>query len=271
MDTSDDTTPRGARADRPIPFAGALAVMALVLFAGAALIAKYLYPPAAAPPPPLRTVVPSPSNPRVAGGPPAAADDSARAHVILAAAAEPELPDGVHPSAGGVTFKAGDAYLKFADDPQPARAAFGYFTLSDDEWLHGYLTQGVRRLTLHDDYARELAVTDDQRKRLADLPAPPPSRWPDADRDHFLTLYREWRLAPDDARPAAQATLLKALAEYATTQRTANRKRMADRVAAIRSILDDRQLARINPIPRWELPAATRPTTSPATGRIPPR
>jgi hypothetical protein len=251
--------------------------MAVILLAGGALIAKYIYQPQPSAPV-LRTVVPSPSNPRVVGGP--TADDPA-ARAILAAAADPDLPDGAHWALdGGFMFKAGDAYLKFKleNDGPPTRITFGYFTLSDEEWDHGFLTQGVRRLLLRDDFARRLALTDQQAKRLADLPPAPPSRLPDADRDRFLALFREFDLRRDDvqargehARAAAEAKLVKALADYATTTRASNQKRMADRVAAIRSILTEAQLARINPIPRWELPASRpTPASSPSTpGRVP--
>ena len=246
--------------ERPIPMGVAVATLAAIFVIGAALIATYLYRPPL-PGPAIRTVVPTPDNPKVAGGRAPVNTEATRANA-LRALAEAGLPDGAHPDApGGVLFKAGDAYLKVAEDDRGPRLNFGFFTLADREWEHGYLTQGVRRLTTDGEYARELRLADDQLRRLREIPAPPPARWADADRDRFLALYQAWRTAEEKQKVPAATRLVEVLRSYATERRSADQRLMEQRATAIRAVLDERQLARINPIPRWELPTTTPTTT----------
>jgi Spy/CpxP family protein refolding chaperone len=238
-------------ADKPIPLWVALSVMGAIVLVGSGLIWRYLYRPAT-PTNAVSTIIPSPSNPRVAGGPEA---DPALKSAVLKAAAEADLPDGVHAlGADDILFKAGDAYLKVRrhDDGQPAYS-FGSFALPDLEWQHGYLTQGVRRIVSQDDFAKELGVTDAQRKALADLPDPPAGKWPQADRDRFVALYKVWDKATGDAKAKAATDLVEALRAYADPKRAADQKAMSDRVGRITSILTPEQVTRINPIPRWDL------------------
>jgi len=245
--------------ERPIPLPIALGVMTAILVGGGALIWRFAYRPPLAPNA-IHTVAPTADNPRVAGGPGvvfAAAGDAAQKINPVQAAAEADLPNGIHTRPGGeVLIKSGDAYVRLipAAGGKPARQAFGYFTLPETEWEHGYLTQGVRRLLTQDDFAKELALTDDQRVRLEKLPAAPSIKWADAERDRLLTLY-------NDAN--ARGEVVAALGAYAAQKRAADQKIMTERVKGIRAILSEKQLARINPIPRWPLTAAT-PASAPS-------
>jgi hypothetical protein len=257
--------PNQASPDRPIPLPIALGVMAAILVGGGALIWRFVYRPALAQNA-IRTVAPTADNPRVAGGPSgvlAAAGDAGIKINPVQAAAEADLPSGIHTRPGGdVLIKSGDAYVRLipAAGDEPARQAFGYFTLPETEWEHGYLTQGVRRLLTQEDFAKELALTDDQRARLEKLPAAPSIRWTDAERDRLLALY-------NDAKTRGE--VVAALAAYAATKRAADQKVMTQRVKEIRAILSEKQLARINPIPRWPLTAT--PASAPSTPDRAPR
>jgi hypothetical protein len=253
MDMSEQTDPPKARpaADRAISLPMALTVMGLILCAGGALIWKYLYRPA----PPanaIRTIVPLPGNPRVAGGPVAGGGEFPL-EAIKAAAGEADLPDGLHPRGpDAMLVKAGDAYIRIQQHEGENRYAFGFFTLVEQEWEHGYLTLGVRHMLAQDDFAREIGLTDDQRARLEKLPAAPAARWPQGDRDRLIALYKD-----EKSRPQVVA----ALGAYAAERRAADQKVMDDRIRQIRSILNEKQLARVNPLPRWPLTPASSPST----------
>ena len=233
-----------------IPLPLALGVMALVLIVGAFLIWKYVYRPAN-PPSAIRTITPLPGAPHVAGGPPAT--DSGLKRKITELANEADLPDGIH-ERGPYDWlvKAGDAYMRVRRLDGKMRYAFGYFTLDDQQWEHGYLTQGVRRILNEPSYASELDITPDQRAKLEKLPPPPDTKWPQADRDRFIALYKN-----EDSRPQ----LVQALGDYATAKRQAERKSFVDRIEKIRAILTPAQAQRINPIPRWPLTPASSPST----------
>lgn len=246
--------------DKPIPLGVALAVMAALLIAGGGLIWKYVYRPPA-PPHAIRAITPLPGGPRAAGN--RQTDDQAFSAAALAAATEATLPDGPHPRDGQVLFKAGDAYLRAVAVDGQDTYSFGFFTLSEAEWDHGYLTQGVRRLLSQDDFARELDATDPQRAALRELPDPPPAKWPHPDRDRFVTMYKAWQNAPDPEKSRAASQLVDALRAYGHQKRVKDQETMTARVRQIRSILNERQIAKINPIPRWNTPATTRAATRP--------
>jgi hypothetical protein len=225
----------------------AVGVMGLILVVGAGLIWKFLYHPPA-PGNAIHTIAPLPGSPRVAGGPPANSG-GIPVEALKAMVAEADLPDGLHQTRSGTLIKAGDAYLRVRDKES---YAFGFFSLSDQEWEHGYLSQGVRRMLAQEDFARELGLTADQRSRLEKLPAAPAAKWPQADRERLIALYKDEKTRPQ---------IVAALAAYAAERRAADLKVMDERIHAIRSILNEKQLARINPIPRWPLKPASAPST----------
>lgn len=228
----------------------AVGVMGLILVAGGGLIWKFLYHPPA-PANAIRTIAPLPGSPHVAGGPPASGGGAVPVEALKAIVAEADLPDGLHTNPGGDTLiKAGDAYMR-VEQGRETRFAFGFFTLSDQEWEHGYLSQGVRRMLTQDDFARELGLTADQRARLEKLPEAPAAKWPQADRERLIGLYKDQK---------TRLQVVGALAGYAAQRRAADQKVMDERIHAIRSILNEKQLARVNPIPRWPLKATSVPS-----------
>ena len=251
MHEMTDPPAKSPAADGAISLPMALTVMGLILCTGGGLIWKYLYRPA----PPvnaIRTVTPLPGNPRVAGGPPAGGS-TLLIEAIKAAAAEGDLPDGLHPRGpDAMLVKAGDAYIRVQQQEGQNRYTFGFFTLAEQEWEHGYLTLGMRHMLGQDDFAREIGLTDDQRALLEKLPAAPAARWPQGDRDRLIALYQD---------PKSRPQVVFALGAYATQKRAADQQVMSDRVRQIRAILNERQLARINPIPRWPLASASSPST----------
>jgi hypothetical protein len=232
--------------------------MLALLLGGGFLIWRYRYHPA---PHVSRVIVPSPATPRVAGGGDANADTTKAQKTrvaALAAAAEAELPDGVHEVGDRtVLVKSGDAYVRVARATltgDPPRYAFGTFSLPDIEWEHGYLTQGVRRILEQPDYAKELAVSKEQWDQLDGLPAAPPAKWAVADRSKLMELWLAWETAADPAAKAAAAdVIVKALGEISTKKRSADHAVMSERVDRIRQILNEGQLKKINPIPRWDV------------------
>jgi hypothetical protein len=234
----------------------AVGVMGLILVVGAGLIWKFLYH-APAGGNAIRTIAPLPGNPHVAGGPPANGG-AIPIEELKAIVAEADLPDGLHIKPGGDTLiKAGDAYMRVRDTDH---YAFGFFTLSDQEWEHGYLSQGVRRMLAQDDFAREVGLTADQRARLKKLPEAPAAKWPQADRERLIGLYKDEKTRPQ---------VVAALAAYAAQRRGADQKLMDERIHAIRSILNEKQLAKVNPIPRWPLKPASGPSTPDRAPRDP--
>jgi hypothetical protein len=268
-DASDLTNPpaqTAAAGEKQIPIWVAIGVMAMILLAGAVLVFKYASrPPPAPAPKAINVVTPAPGQPRIArsGGSPA---PTPPAIDPLLVAREAELPDGIHtPPTGGTMVKAGDAYIKatrFPEDPAPA-LSFGSFTVSDEQWVHGYLSNGVRRLLGDIEYAKSLRVTPEQLKQLEALPAEPSMRWPKQARDRFADLYKKWEATPPAQKPAAQKELVGALRDYAQAKRAADQTAMGQRVAKIRAILTGPQVEKLNPIPRWDLPA-TKPSPAPA-------
>jgi hypothetical protein len=247
MSEPPEAPPATASADKPIPMPVAVGVMGVIFVVGAGLIWNFLYHPPA-PGNAIRTISPLPGNPRVAGGPPANSG-AIPVEAIKAIVAEADLPDGLHQTSSGTLVKAGDAYLRVGDKD---RYAFGFFTLSDQEWEHGYLSQGVRRMLAQEDFAREVGLTADQRERLEKLPTAPAAKWPQADRERLIALYKDERTRPQ---------VVAALAAYAAERRGTDQKLMDERIHAIRSILNEKQLAKINPIPRWPLKPASAPST----------
>jgi hypothetical protein len=237
--------------DKGVPLSVALAVMFLILIAGAGLIWKYLYRPAETPAGnAMRVIMADPSNPRVAGGAPAA--EAKVKEQALKAAAEAELADGIHVRDGGddVLVKAGDAYMKVLRHNGQARYAFGFFTLNENEWEHAYLTQGVRRILEESEYAKELGVSEEQAARLAKLPEAPGTKWPAGDRERFVEKFKVWEAAPDKSKSAED--LVKALGDYAREKRAGDQKVLSERVKGIKAVLDERQVARINPVKKGE-------------------
>jgi hypothetical protein len=247
MSDQPNSPPATSAADKPISMPVAVGVMGLILVVGAGLIWKFLYHPPA-PANAIRTIAPLPGNPHVAGGP-ASNTGGIPVEALKAIAAEADLPDGIHITGSGSLVKAGDAYLRVRDKDS---YAFGFFTLAEQEWEHGYLSQGVRRMLAQEDFAKEVALTAEQRARLEKLPAAPAAKWPQADRDRLSAVYKD-----EKSRPQVVA----ALAAYATERRAADLKVMDERIHAIRSILNERQLARVNPLPRWPLKPASSPST----------
>jgi hypothetical protein len=256
---SAGTDPPVNPASKPIPIPLAVAAMAALVVGGGLLIWRYRYH---APPPPnvSRVTVPLPTSPHVAGGGAGAdsAKDQQARQAALAAAAEADLPDGVHEVGDRtVLAKSGDAYVRVAratPSGDPPRFAFGTFSLPDIEWEHGYLTQGVRRILEDSAYAKELGVTKQQWDQLDALPASPSNKWPVADRQKLMDLWLAWETAADgDAKAKAAEVLVKALGEIATRKRSADQQVMKDRAKRIREVLNEAQLKAVNPIPRWEV------------------
>jgi hypothetical protein len=248
MSDQPDSPPATTAADKPISMPVAVGVMGLILVVGAGLIWKFLYHPPA-PANAIRAIAPLPGSPHVAGGP-AGKDAGIPVEALKAIAAEADLPDGLHQNGGGDTLiKAGDAYLRVRP---PEGYAFGFFTLSEQEWEHGYLSQGVRRMLAQEDFAKELGLTAEQRSRLEKLPTAPGAKWPQADRERLIALYKDEK---------TRAQVVAALGAYAAERRAADLQVMDERIHAIRSILNEKQLARVNPIPRWPLKPASSPST----------
>jgi hypothetical protein len=239
-------------AETGVPLSVALAVMFLILIAGAGLIWKYLYRPAGTPPGnAMRVIMADPSNPRVAGGPPAG--DVKVKEQAIKAAAEAELADGIHVRDGGddVLVKAGDAYMKMLRHNGQTRYAFGFFTLNENEWEHAYLTQGIRRILEESEYAKELGVSEEQAARLAKLPEAPGAKWPAGDRERFVAKLREWEsAASDQAKDKVGEEMLKSFRLYAQQKRAADGKVIEERVKGIKLILNEKQIGRINPVKR---------------------
>jgi hypothetical protein len=244
-----------APAEKPIPLWLAISVLAAILVGGVAFVWKYVRRPPNA----TRITMPALANPRVAGST-QAADERTKA-AVLAAAAESELPDGAHPRGkDDVLFKSGDIYMRVTprDNADPAYT-FGYFTLAETEWDHGYLTQGVRRILADEDYAKELGITAEQVKKLEALPEPPASKWPEKDRKRFVDSYQGWARAAEPDRIKATEEIVRSLKEYGEKRRWGDQQLMAARIGRIKTILTERQLKNVNPIPRWELKETTTP------------
>jgi hypothetical protein len=223
--------------------------MGLILIVGAFLIWKYVYRPAA-PPNAIHTITPLPGAPNVAGSHQGA--DTGLRRQVTEIAAEAELPDGVHERGHeDWLVKSGDAYMRVRRMDGRFKYAFGYFTLDEQEWEHGYLTQGVRRILNEEDYAKSLGVTAEQRARLEELPPAPKTTWSQADRDRLIALYKD---------EASRPRLVAALGDYAKTKRATERRLFTERIEKIRAILTPTQLERINPIPRWPLNPASSPS-----------
>jgi hypothetical protein len=226
-----------------------MGIMILILIVGALLIWRYVYHPPG-PPHAIRTITPLPGAPHVAGG--QQGGDSGLRRQVTELAAEADLPDGIHQRGPeDWLVKSGDAYLHVRRMDGQFKYAFGYFTLDEQEWEHGYLTQGVRRVLNEEDYARDLGVTSEQRAKLEQLPPAPKTTWPQADRDRLIALYKS-----DASRPQ----LVARLGDYAKARREAEHKLFSDRIEKIRAILTPAQLERINPIPRWPLNPASSPS-----------
>jgi hypothetical protein len=244
-----DTAEKPAAAQNPIPLWLAVTVLSTILVGGLAVIWKYAYRPSK-PPNLTRIIAPTPTNPRVAGGD-APADERTKA-AVLKAAAESELPEGLHARAtDDVLVKAGDTYMRVAPrNGQEPGYSFGYFTIAEREWEHGYLTQSLRRIAADEEYAKELGITPDQAKRLEALPAAPSSKWPEPDRKRFIDAYQAWSRAADPEKPKAAEELVRALKEFGERHRADDDKQMATRIDQIKSILTERQLAKVNPVKR---------------------
>jgi hypothetical protein len=146
-------------------------------------------------------------------------------------------------------------------DPAPL-FSFGHYTVSDDQWTHGYLSQGVRRILADPEFAQSLAITKDQLKQLASLPPAPGPRWPKESRDRLTDLYTKWDTAPAPQKPAAANQLTQALRDDAKSKHTADQDAISKRLTQIRATLTPQQLEKLNPIPHWDLPA-TQPATRP--------
>jgi hypothetical protein len=243
--------------EKTIPVGLAVCVMAALVIAGGGVIWRYLYRPAK---PPIRVAAPAPGGPRVAGG--KVREDPRMRAEIEQMEAQASFPDGFYPMEGQVLFKGGDAYFRVVSDGGEERYSFGFFMLAEVEWEHGYLSQGVRRMLGDREFARELGLTEKQLDRLRDLPDAPGAKWPAGDRERFVEAYRKWAAAPGEEKVRVGNGLAASLRVYGEARRAADDRVMAQRVKAIRSILEDRQLARINPVPRWDLPTSTRAATT---------
>jgi hypothetical protein len=235
---------------RPIPLWLAAALLSATLVGGLAAVWKFVYRPPNA----SRVIAPSGISPKVAGGQ-QPADERTRV-AVLAAAAEADLPDGAHKrGADEVLFKAGDVYMRVLPrlvGGEPT-ITFGYFTIADSEWDHGYLTQGVRRILADEEYATELGITPEQAKKLAALPEPPQPKWPEKDRARFADAYKAWAGLTEAEKTKAGEELTRSLKEYGEKRRQADQQAMTARIDQIKSILTERQVTKINPIPRWEV------------------
>lgn len=244
-------------AEKTVPLGIALGMMGVILMGGGLLIWRYVYRPAG-PVNVMHVTVPTPANPRMAGG------DGGNGVVkfnVVQTAGEADLPDGVHPgTAGNVLFKAGDTYMRvLPGEDGKARVGFGYFTVKDGEWEHGYVTQGIRRILTQDDFAKELGVTEEQKSKLKELPEAPATKWPEKDREKFIAQYQMCAAAKGDDSAKLGAGLVKGLKEYGEKRRAEDLKVMTDRVSQVKGILNEKQLGRINPIPKWEV-KGTRPS-----------
>ena len=245
-----------AGAEKPVPLWVAVGIMAAIVVGGGGFIYYYLFRP-----PPrnsIKVITPAPNDPRIArsGGD---APSGNPAIDPLLVARESEMGDGVHAlPTGGTMVKAGDAYVKAFDHPDNAAPtmSFGFFTLNDAQWEHGYLSNAVRRLLGDAEYARSLSVTADQLEKLEDLPPAPALRWPDDVRRRFVEMYGKWRGAAEKDRAAAAGTLVRELHAYAKDRRAADERAMGERVRRIRSVLTAKQMEAMNPIPKWDLPAS---------------
>lgn len=197
-----------------------------------------------------RTLTPSPHAPRVAGGPSANPTQAAQA---VMAAREADLEDGVH-RLGDQTllFKSGDAYMKVRIQDNQDAFSFGFYSLSDLAWEHGYLSQGVRRIVSQPDFARELSVTSAQVDQLEKLPTAPATKWSDEQRQRVTDAYAKWKAAAGGDRDRAAAQVLAQLNTSAKQKKSADDATMTARLNAIRAILTEAQLQKINPLPRWE-------------------
>jgi hypothetical protein len=253
-----------AAPDKPIPLGVAIALLAAFAAIGGGLIWRYVYRPAN-PSNAIRTLTPLPENPRVAGGPDASDGGDKMRQAVIQTAAEAELPDGIHPrGAGDALVKAGDAYLRVvARDKAEPGYTFGYFTVEELEWEHGYLSAAVRRVLGDDDAARDLGVTPEQKQKLEALAQPPAARWPEVDRKRFVDAFRAWERAADASKATAGHELVAGLREYAQKRRWGDQQVMQQRVALIKATLTERQQRKVNPLKRWELPSRT--STGPAT------
>jgi hypothetical protein len=238
-------------AEKTVPLGIALGVLGVILMGGGLLIWKYVYRPAA-PVNVMHVTVPTPANPRMVGGD--GVDGTTKFNVVQTAG-EADLPDGVHAgTAGNVLIKAGDAYMRVSPgEKDRTRVSFGYFTVKDGEWEHGYVTQGIRRILTQDDFAKELAVTEEQKTKLKELPEAPASKWPEKDRERFIAQYQMWAAAKGDESGKLGAELVKGLKEFGEKKRTEDLKLMTDRVSRAKGILNEKQLGQINPIPKWEV------------------
>ena len=247
---NSDPTSSDSPVQKPIPLWVGVLALGVILISGAGLIWKYIYQPPA-PPNAMRAIVPAPGGPRVATNNPAASP--LRGDALLAAA-EASLADGAYPREGHILFKAGDAYLRAA--PADAGAAndlrFGYFTVTEAEWEHGYLTQGVRRILGSETEAKELGVTADQIKKLEALPLAQRVKWSAKEMETFAELFKAWKTASVEARVAQTKVIVEALRSAAEPKRAAETKAMTERVAQIKMILDEKQVGKLNPIPKWD-------------------
>jgi len=232
--------------------------MAAIILGGGAMIFRYLHRPVS-PTRVMQVTTPVPGGPRAVGGP-VQGSNAAKFNVVQAAA-EAELPDGVHRGPeGDILFKAGDTYFRVVPQAEgEPRYTFGFFTFKDVEWEHGYLTQGIRRILAQDDFAKEIGVSEEQKKKLEDLPPAPASKWPAAERERFVSQYQGWLGAKDDDKKKAGEELLKLLRGYGDIRRAADQQTMIDRVTKIKAILNEKQIAKINPIPKWEVKPGTQP------------
>jgi hypothetical protein len=255
---------RDVSSEKPIPMWLGIGVMGLILLVGLGLIVKYVYRRPSQRNA-IHVVTPAPGQPRVArsGG---SVPGTGPAIDVGAIAREAELSDGIHPLGGngGTLVKAGNAYLKVFGRREDGDQAIslGFFTVSDEQWVHGYLSNGVRRALGDEEYAKELGVTSDQRKGLERLPAEPPPRWPAVVRERLVGLYKEWESAGEDEKSGVGNQLIDALGAAAKTKHDADEVAMRERVMRIRSILMPAQAQQMNPFPKWNLPTS-RATTRP--------
>jgi hypothetical protein len=200
----------------------------------------------------MRAVVPSPGMPRVVGGS-QGAPNAATLAAVRGVVEDEQLPDGVHVRPGGeVLVKAGDAYLRARNFGGEWRYAFGYFTLGEREWEHGYLTQGVRRLLAEEEFAREVGLTEEQRGKLKALPEPPAAKWSEVDREKLAGLHRAWDRATGEEKARAEQAMVEGLRTYAEGRRAAEREVMERRVEGIKGVLNGGQLEKVNPIRKWK-------------------